>query len=169
MQEILEYFQTDSVCFLENRYSSLFETQMHLWGPLRDSASHILGVRVETTEKLVSGNIQTERAAKCLQRYLEELDVWSCAAFHSITSWSKSAVIALNVQHGSISAEQAVRAARCVEDWQSHRYGFVEGEHDVDRAFLGVSIGAASILCRMAKIHPNTFARASDLLRSTHI
>ncbi|KAK4533250.1 hypothetical protein CCYA_CCYA16G4132 [Cyanidiococcus yangmingshanensis] len=166
-QEILEYFQMDSVCFLDSSHESLLEKQKLLWSPLREFVSELLGTKIEITEEVVVRGIQTKAAIKSMQRYVAKLDPWSLVAFHSIACLSRSAIIGLNVQRCNISIEHALHAARCVEDWQADHNGVVEGEHDVDRAFLGSSIGAASIVCRMAHIYPAAFATASDLVHVT--
>jgi len=169
VREILEHFGADSLCFLEHAHASLLARQERLWRPLRENASQVLGVPIKVTAELATAGIQSDFALQRMQEYLDQLDLWSLVALHSIACLSKSAIIGLNIQQGRISTEEAVLAGRCVEDWQADLYGVVEGEHDVDRAFLRANLGAASVLCRLARAYPETFANASSRVCREHV
>ena len=50
-------------------------------------------------------------------------DPWRLGAVHSITTLTGSALLALAVAHGRLSAEQAWAAAHVDEDWNMEQWG----------------------------------------------
>ena len=54
--------------------------------------------------------------------------------------------------HGLISIEEAVRAARIDEDFQSSVFGVVEGAHDLDEAYLYAVFATAKSVVNLSML-----------------
>lgn len=65
---------------------------------------------------------------------------------------SKSSSIALSLIHGHISIEEAVRSARIDEDFQTERFGMVQGAHDLDEAYLYSVFSTAKNIVNLAQL-----------------
>eukprot|EP00166_Cyanidium_caldarium_P000740 ctg_129.g95 len=147
-RELLEFLHTDTVCFGSTEPESLRVHQDRLWRPLLQHMHARYGMHLQQTRGQVTGGGQSELVLQRMREWLDSTDHWTLTGLHSAACAAKSLVIALALRDGVLDSSGALAAARCDEDWQCERYGFVEGDHDVDRALLGVTYGAASVLFR---------------------
>jgi chaperone required for assembly of F1-ATPase len=66
---------------------------------------------------------QPPESLEALRSRLQHFDSWSLAALHVMTGLSGSALLALSVALGRLSAEEAWGAGHVDEDWQISQWG----------------------------------------------
>ena len=83
---------------------------------------------------------------------LDKLDPLSLNSVFQSAVCSKSAAISLAVIHDHISIEEAVRASRIDEDYQTQHFGVVEGAHDLDEAYLYSVFSTAKTITNLGQL-----------------
>ncbi|KAG7452687.1 ATP12-domain-containing protein [Guyanagaster necrorhizus] len=142
---LLEYLDTDTICFHEDYPPQLVTLQTKHWDPLLEWARNTFKVEIHKFESILS-NKQPE-ATK--QRFIEELKTftsWEMAAMERATYITKSFLIALALVKRFITVEQASIAARVEVSSQIERWGEVEDSHDVDFHDIRRQLGSAACL-----------------------
>lgn len=142
---LLEYLDTDTICFHEDYPPQLVTLQSDHWDPLLEWARNTFNVEIHKFESILS-NKQPE-ATK--QRFIEELKTftsWEMAAMERATYMTKSFLIALALVKRFITVEQASIAARVEVSSQIERWGEVEDSHDVDFHDVRRQLGSAACL-----------------------
>ena len=77
-----------------------------------------------------------EEIDKLMNNIIHRFDPLTLNSFFQIATAAKSSTIPTLLLHNKISIEEAVRAARMDEDFQTESFGVVEGAHDLDEAYL---------------------------------
>ena len=77
------------------------------------------------------------------------MDKYALTAVDFAVRASKSSIISLALWRGQLSAEDAVAATRLTENFQTERWGVVEGGHDLDEANLAIKLAASSVFLRL--------------------
>ena len=112
--ELVKYAGTDLLCYRADFPEDLVKRQSELWQPLLDWVSTKHGI----TLKVTTGILHVEQDVAKLEKFLQELDSFSLAAFYNITTLCGSVAVGLNVLGGNITAEQAWDAAQLDENYQ---------------------------------------------------
>jgi chaperone required for assembly of F1-ATPase len=120
--EILEFAGSDMVCYRADKPDNLVSRQSELWDPVISWAARDLGARFESVAAIIH-KAQPEEAIKSVKMRVDALDPFCLAATHNLTTLSGSALLALMVLHGGISADFAWAAANVDEDWQIETWG----------------------------------------------
>lgn len=119
--EIAKYLGSDLVCYRAPSPRELMQRQERHWNPLLDWAREELGARFVLAEGMVHV-AQPEGALAAARKAIPD-DPWRLGAIHSITTLTGSALIALALAHGRLSAEEAWAAAHVDEDWNMEKWG----------------------------------------------
>ncbi len=120
--EVAKYTETDLVCHLAESPSALRERQEASWRPLREWAGKTLDIVLVPVEGIIASpqpeaSLQAARAhALSLGDFRLTGLAWACGLYGS-------AVLALAVERGHITADDAFRASRIDEDWQTEQWG----------------------------------------------
>jgi chaperone required for assembly of F1-ATPase len=120
--EIAQYAGSDLVCYRAAGPQSLVEAQAAAWDPVLAWARAALGARFVLAEGVVAVEQPAESLA-AVRRALFDLDPLTLAALHVATTLTGSALIALAVLRGALTAEAAWAAAHVDEDWQMAQWG----------------------------------------------
>ena len=120
--DIVKHAAGDQLFYRAERPQSLIDAENRLWSPILAAAEKALGVRFMLAEGIVHVE-QDPKALEAVARALEPYDALSLAALHSMTTLTGSALIALAVARGDLSAEEAWEAAHADEDWQMSQWG----------------------------------------------
>lgn len=120
--EIADYAQHDLVCYPASSPASLAAMQEAAWAPLRDWAGAKFGLNLSPAEGIVHRDQPVESLA-ALEALLASLDVFRLAGLLEAARLFGSAVLALALMSGRLSAEQAHHAARIDEDFQAGQWG----------------------------------------------
>ncbi len=152
--DLVRYAGTDLVCYRAEGPETLAASQARHWDPVLAFARESLGARFVLAEGIIAVT-QPDHALRAVERALPA-DPWALGALHVATSIAGSALIALALAHGALSAEQAYRAAFVDEDFQIAQWGedaeaaarriALKGSFDAAAAILAARRAAGSVV-----------------------
>ncbi len=121
IEEIVKYLGSDLLFYRAGEPQGLVEAQARLWDPIVAWAGEALGARFIMAE----GVIFVPQPADSLAAGRAAIpdDPWRLGALASITTLTGSALLALALFLGHLSAEEAWDAAHADEDWQMQQWG----------------------------------------------
>lgn len=147
--DIVRHAGSDLLLYRAEGPDSLAEREERLWGPVLAASEAALGTRF-----VLAGGIahvaQDPATLAAVGRALAGYDALALAALHSMTTLTGSALIALAVARGEITAEQAWTAAHADEDWQADRWGRDE-DAAAERARRWQEMAAAATVLAAAR------------------
>jgi chaperone required for assembly of F1-ATPase len=120
-EEIGKYLTSDLVFYRASKPDELREQQAQHWDPVLAWARDALGADFKLGEGVVHVG-QSETALKAAGAAMPT-DPWRLGAVHVVTTLTGSALIALALLRGAISADAAWQAAHVDEDWNMARWG----------------------------------------------
>jgi chaperone required for assembly of F1-ATPase len=119
--EIAKYLASDLLLYRAGSPPGLVERQAHHWDPILAWARQALGADFKLGEGVVYvAQPEAALAAACAAIPLEP---WRLGAVHAITTLTGSALIALAMARGALSADAAWQAAHVDEDWNMAQWG----------------------------------------------
>jgi chaperone required for assembly of F1-ATPase len=143
--DILRYAGSDLLCYRAEEPEDLVERQARAFDPILRWAAETLGARFHVTAGLMHV-AQPHAALKAIGAALEAYDdPAALAALSVMTTLTGSALLALAVARGFLSAEAAWRAAHIDEDYQAERWG-ADAEAVTRREARGREFEAAAIV-----------------------
>ena len=119
--EIGKYLGSDLVFYRAASPQGLVERQAHHWNPILDWARHALRADFKLGEGIVY--VAQPQAALAAARAAIPLEPWRLGAVHVVTTLTGSALIALAMAGGALSADAAGQAAHVDEDWNMAQWG----------------------------------------------
>ncbi|KAG2020768.1 hypothetical protein CC2G_006073 [Coprinopsis cinerea AmutBmut pab1-1] len=128
---LLNYLETDTVCFFHDDPEPLHRLQTKYWVPLIDWARSALGLEIAVSNSVLSPN-QPRKTIEEASKLIRALDRWELAALERATIATKSLIIGLALVKKHLTVEGAALAASVEVDSQIERWGEVEDTHDVD-------------------------------------
>jgi chaperone required for assembly of F1-ATPase len=121
--EIASYAGSDLVCYRADAPDELVQRQAEAFDPVLAWAEEKLGARFVVGVGLIHF-AQPEAALAAVRAALARFrEPFALAALHALTTLSGSALIALRVAEGGMSAQEAWRAAHVDEDFQISKWG----------------------------------------------
>ena len=120
-QEIMKYLGSDLLCYRAREPADLAARQAELWDPVLAWAQDTLGARFVLAQG-VTHILQPDAAIAAAATAIPE-NAWRLGALSAIVTLTGSALIALALDHGQLSVEQAWDAAHVDEDWQMAKWG----------------------------------------------
>lgn len=143
LEDILRFSSSDLVCYRTDAPEALVTRQAEGWDPILDWAANTLGARFEAVEGIMHREQPREAIAAfgvTLRKYQSALEL---ACLHTITTLTGSALLALALAEGELSAEEAWQRAHIDEDWTIEQWGEDE-EASVRRAWRKAEMLAAA-------------------------
>jgi chaperone required for assembly of F1-ATPase len=122
--EVAKYLGSDLLCYRASSPDGLVEQQQQAWDPVLGWAREALGAGFVLAEGLAF--VQQPEAALAAARAAIPRgpgNHWRLGALHAVTTLTGSALLALAVLHGRLSAEAAWAAAHVDEDWNIEFWG----------------------------------------------
>lgn len=119
--DIVKYLGSDLLFYRADGPEGLTERQAAAWDPIVRWAADTLGARFIMVEGVVFA-AQPEQAIAAAAKAIPD-NIWRLGAVHSIMTLTGSALLALALAHGAVSAENAWTAAHVDEDWQMEQWG----------------------------------------------
>lgn len=119
--ELAKYLSSDLLFYRAAGPPGLIERQRRHWDPILGWAARALGARFACTEG-VTHVAQPPPALQAARAAIPE-DPWRLGAAHAVTTLTGSALIALALAGGFLSAEAAWQAANVDEDWNMEQWG----------------------------------------------
>jgi chaperone required for assembly of F1-ATPase len=143
--EVKKYLASDLVCYRATSPQKLVERQALHWDPIVAWAAETLGARFLVTDGVIH-MAQADTALAAASAAIPQ-DAWRLGAVHAATTLTGSALIALALAAGRLSAEEAWTAAHVDEDWNIEQWG--EDELAMERrAFRFAEFAAAATMLR---------------------
>jgi len=141
--EIVRYAGSDLLCYRAEAPASLTDLQAARWGPLLDWAASALGLSFVAVTGIIH-RPQPPSALDGVAALAEALDDVTLAALAYATSLFGSAILALAVRHGALTAEEAFDLSRLDEAFQERQWGVdaEAAERTAARRGEAVMIGA---------------------------
>jgi chaperone required for assembly of F1-ATPase len=145
--EIEKYLASDLLLYRASGPKTLIAQQARHWDPVLEWSAESLGARFKTGVGVVH-IAQPEAALKAAGGAIPR-DPWLLGALHTATTLTGSALLALALWRGRISADAAWAAAHVDEDWNMAQWG--EDALAVDRrAFRRAEFDAAAMVLQHA-------------------
>lgn len=120
--DIVKHAGNDLLFYRAEGPQSLVDAENRLWRPILAASERALGVRFVLAEGIVHVE-QDPAVLAAVARAIARYDALELAALHSMTTLTGSALIALAVARGELTAEEAWEAAHADEDWQMAQWG----------------------------------------------
>jgi chaperone required for assembly of F1-ATPase len=145
--EVERYLNSDLVYYRAGGPEGLVIRQSRAWDPVLAWARDALGARFLLAEGIVF--VTQPREALAAASAAIPRDHWRLGALNAITTLTGSALIALALEGGALSVEEAWAAAHVDEDWNMAQWGQdqLALEH---RAFRFAEMQAAAAVLRLA-------------------
>jgi chaperone required for assembly of F1-ATPase len=119
--EIAKYLASDLVFYRAGSPPGLVERQARHWDSILDWARQGLGAEFKLGEGVVYA--AQPQASLAAARAAIPDEPWRLGAVHAITTLTGSALIALAMARGALSADAAWQAAHVDEDWNIAQWG----------------------------------------------
>jgi chaperone required for assembly of F1-ATPase len=146
-EEIGKYLASDLLFYRANGPQGLTELQARHWDPILAWASEALGARFKPGEGII--HVAQPDAALAAARAVIPDEPWQLGALHVVTTLTGSALLALAMLRGRLSAEEAWIAAHVDEDWNMQQWG--RDEMAIERrAFRFAELKAAATVLEHA-------------------
>jgi chaperone required for assembly of F1-ATPase len=120
--EVLDYANSDLVCYRADRPPQLVERHRTFWDPVVDWARIALDAPFEVTVGVMH-NPQPAAAIAAHALALGDLNAFQLAAYHSLMTLTGSALIAMMLARRASLPESAWLAAHVDEDYQIEQWG----------------------------------------------
>ncbi|KAL4068082.1 hypothetical protein V8B97DRAFT_1866613 [Scleroderma yunnanense] len=142
---LLNYLDTDTICFHHDDPPPLVDLQKKHWDPLLEWARMTYDVEIQVFNSVLFHS-QPERTRKILGDVVAQMDPWEMAAMERATYVTKSFLIALALVKRHLTVEEAAQAAQVEVSSQIQRWGEVEDTHDVDFHDAHRQLGSSACL-----------------------
>jgi len=120
-EEVGKYLASDLVFYRANAPAALAEHQARHWDPILAWARQALGAAFRTSQGVV--HVTQPEGALAAARAAIPSDPWRLGAVHTVTTLTGSALLALAMARGTVSADAAWEAAHVDEDWNMAQWG----------------------------------------------
>ena len=146
--EIEKYLASDLLFYRATGPQGLRERQAQHWDPILAWARDALGARFQGRARASSTSPSPKRRSRRPAAAIPT-DPWRLGAVHVVTTLTGSALIALALLRGRLTAEAAWQAAHVDEDWNMEQWGSDEVALE-RRAFRFAEFQAAATVLRSA-------------------
>lgn len=146
--DIVKYLGTDALFYRAEHPEALVARQGAQWDPLLFWAAEQFGAHFILAQGVVHVR-QPEQALAAARAALPD-DSWRLGALHAVTTLTGSALLALALLHGRLSADAAWSAAHLDEDWNAEQWGIDEEAAD-RRAARRRDFDAAALVLAAAR------------------
>ncbi len=120
-EEIAHYLGTDLLFYRADQPAGLVARQAQHWDPVLAWAHEALGARFLLAEGVM--HVAQPENALARARAVIPADAWRLGAAQVVTALTGSALLALALLHGRVTAGEAWAAAHVDEDWQAEQWG----------------------------------------------
>jgi len=141
--EVARYLGSDLVFYRAETPDRLVARQAELWNPVLAWANESLGARFVLSAGIVFAP-QPDTALASARAAIPH-DPWRLGAVHAVTTLTGSALIALALLHGRLSADEAWSAAQVDEDFNLDVWGHDEPAL-AQRSFRHAELKAAALV-----------------------
>jgi chaperone required for assembly of F1-ATPase len=123
--ETARYAGSDLLCYFADEPAALLERQARAWGPVLDWAESELGLKFVRTSGIIH-QAQPRETLELAEALASRLDDFQLSALSWGAALFGSAVLALALQRGRLSADEAFDLSRLDETFQAEQWGVDE-------------------------------------------
>jgi chaperone required for assembly of F1-ATPase len=142
-----KYLASDLVCYRAEAPEGLVARQAGAWDPILAWAHETLGARFALAQGMTY--VAQPETALAAGRAALPCDPWRLGAFHAVTTLTGSALLALAVLYGRLTAEEAWQVAHVDEDWNMDFWGRDELALERRAARFAEMQAAATVLAEL--------------------
>ncbi|CAH1795401.1 unnamed protein product, partial [Owenia fusiformis] len=142
---MLEYLNTDTICYRMDEPQELHELQKAKWDPLLDWAKERYNIVLEPTVTIAQPLVPAE-TVEVFRQHLQSYSDWSLIGFQTIVEALKSVILTMALVDRYTTVETAVDLSRLELNYQIGKWGNVEWHHDIELTDLYAKV-SASLLC----------------------
>lgn len=150
VDDLMNYLDTDTICFHESEPKILVEMQIKHWIPLVEWVQKSFQINLKIHKDSITFEKQSQNTHSILKNIVNKFDPLKLAAFERAVLSTKSFIISLALVEGQLSIDEASDASRVEVLSQIHRWGEVEDTHDVDHQEIRMKLG--SVKCALIDI-----------------
>ena len=150
VHQILQFLNTDTVCYRTPEPAELFQHQSRVLDPLVAWFQERFGATLRVTASIYAPD-QSDEVLGRVQDFLTGKDHWELAAIDSLVHPLTSFVLTLAVLEGQVSPEEALKLSRTEAETQLSQFPRVPAAHDVDVSDLTMQIATALAFTKLAK------------------
>ncbi|MEH6721736.1 MAG: ATP12 family protein [Aurantimonas endophytica] len=143
--DVARYAETDLLFYRAGDPARLVERQRDRWDPILEWVHQRLGARFLLAEGVMHV-AQPEPALRAVVGHVADFaDPFAVAALHQVTTLTGSALLALALADGHVTAEEAWSLAHLDEDWNIEQWG-ADAEAEIRRALRWEEMQAAALI-----------------------
>ncbi len=125
IDDILDYIDTDLICYRAENPKELVELQKNKWDPIILLIEKYIGTKVQVF-KGVSPKKQHPNVHVRLKNLINQFDLFKISALHRITNITGSIFLSLCALKKDISKNEIFQLSFLDESWQAENWGFDE-------------------------------------------
>uniref|UniRef100_T1J1S3 ATP synthase mitochondrial F1 complex assembly factor 2 n=1 Tax=Strigamia maritima TaxID=126957 RepID=T1J1S3_STRMM len=145
---VLEYLETDTLCFPQLEPEELAKLQGEKWDPLVLWFEKRFDVRLDRSS-VIGGQVVSSTVKDIITRQLLSYNFWALIGMFSAVETLKSLVLALAVVERRLSCASAVDLARLETEFQISRWGNVEWAHEIELMDSRARVAAATLFTQL--------------------
>tara|TARA_B100000900_G_C20350209_1_gene622007 strand:- start:30 stop:722 length:693 start_codon:yes stop_codon:yes gene_type:complete len=123
INDILDYIDTDLVCYRAENPKELVELQKNKWNPITLLIEEYIGTKIETFQGILPQK-QDTKVHDRLTNLISQFDNFKIAALHRITNITGSIFLSLCILKKDISNNEVFELSLLDELWQAENWGF---------------------------------------------
>jgi len=128
---IIDYLDTDTVCYRSAEIPDLMELENNRWNPVIEWFMNEYNVSIGITDNLIDTPV-TNETKQVIQKHLESFKLPSLFGMQFMTENLKSVILSNALVGQKVSVEEAVSLSRLETEYQVSKWGNVEWAHDMD-------------------------------------
>ena len=125
INDILDYIDTDLICYRAENPKELVELQKNKWDPIILLLEKYIGTKVEVFQGVLPKKQHATVHVK-LNNIINQLDIFEISALHRITNITGSIFLSLCVLKKDIPKNEVFELSFLDELWQAENWGFDE-------------------------------------------
>lgn len=123
VEDVMRYSGTDMLCYRADGPDELMQREAEAWDKWLDWVRAVTGARFWLAEGVMHVEQPRESIGAIGIHLQRRADPFRLAAIHVMTSLTGSAILALAVEAGAATVEEAWAAAHIDEDWNIEKWG----------------------------------------------
>lgn len=146
VQGIMQFADTDTICFRCDEPDDLVTMQRSSWDPVLQYVVERYSITPMITKSLVGSTVMSPRDRDVLTRHFLSYNPWGLVGLQSCVENLKSVFLALAAVDGFCSASKAVELSLLEQLFQVQRWGEVLSHHDIEMVELKARVSASVFL-----------------------
>ena len=143
INDILDYIDTDLICYRAENPKELVELQKNKWDPIISFIEKYIGTNVQVFQGILPKK-QNATVHGRLNNLINQFDIFEISALHRITNITGSIFLSLCVLKKDISKNEIFELSFLDELWQEKNWGFDE-ENSQKRKEISIELNRSTI------------------------